>query len=112
MTGASQSSPDRLRQATALILLAAMLTILPVIAISADHLIRQRSGLKRQAAVSSAIGLTGPCLFPAGHPARTRLDNASAIDWRLAPALPQSVPGPLDLVRPSGPIGGRSEDGY
>ncbi len=112
MPSAAQTTADRLTQATALILLAAMLTILPVLAMSADHLIRQRPGLKRQEAVSSAIGLTGPCFFPAGHSARTRLDNSNAIDWRLAPALPQAVPGPLDLLRPTGPIRGRSEDGH
>ncbi len=111
MPSAPQSRADRLTQATALILLAAMLTILPVLVMNADHLIRQSPGLKRQQAVSNAIGLTGPCFFPAGHPARTRLDDTVAIEWRLAPALPQAFPGPLDLLRPTGPIRGRSEDG-
>ena len=95
--------PDRvdyLKPARALLLAAAGLTLAPVVLMTADHLIRQKPAAARQAAVWAAIGLSTPCVFPSGHPARWMSDTASGIDWRPTPALPPAPPGPIDLVRP------------
>jgi hypothetical protein len=91
---------DHLKRAGGLLFLAAVLTILPMIVMTGDHLLHQKPGRERQTAVFAAFGLSDPCLFPSGHPARTRLTGASTIDWRPAASLSPSVPGPLDLIRP------------
>lgn len=92
---------DDLTQAIALLLLALGLTILPAVTMTADHWIRQKPGVEHQAAVFAHIGLSSPCFFPSGHPARNMLGNANDIDWRPTPTLPLAPPGPADLVRPS-----------
>ena len=92
--------PDGLGRATALLLLAAVVVLLPALFITADHLLRQKPAIRQQQAIFRAIGLSSPCLFPAGHPARTRIEAPYTVDWRLAPSLPQAAPGTIDLVRP------------
>ncbi|MBL0714828.1 MAG: hypothetical protein JJV98_14125 [Desulfosarcina sp.] len=101
MPATSPERVDNLSRATGLLLLAVILTVLPVGLMATDHLIRQKPGLERQAGIFAALGLTSPCFFPSGHPARTRLDNDSAIDWRFRPSLARPQPGPCDLVRPT-----------
>ena len=96
---------DRLRGAKRLLQVALVVTILPMAGLTADHLMRQKPGLARQAAVFAAIGLDTPCLFPAAHPLRTRFTNAVRIDWRPSPRLPPAAPGPSDLIRPTGLLG-------
>lgn len=91
---------DRLKHAGVLLFLAAALTILPAIVMTGDHFLRQQPGLERQNAVFAALGLSDPCFFPSGHPARTRMTNGNTIDWRPAARLPLSVPGPPDLIQP------------
>ncbi len=94
------SRTDRLGQATAFLILAFVFAILPALFVTADHLLRQKPAIRHQQTVFRAIGLSSPCIFPAGHPARTRAANHHTVDWRLAPSLPRSVPGTVDLVRP------------
>lgn len=101
MPAAPPERCDYLKQAIALLLLALGLTILPAGMMTADHLIRQKPGVEHQAAVFVYIGLSSPCFFPSGHPARSMLDNENNIDWRPTPALPLAPPGPVDLVRPA-----------
>ena len=91
---------DSLGWAKAFLLLAAVITILPPVFMTGDHFLRQKPSARHQQAVFRAAGLSTPCFFPAGHPARTRLVNPHAVDWRLAPFLPQAAPGTVDLVRP------------
>lgn len=96
--------PDRfdyLKPARALLLAAVGLTLAPAVLMTADHLIRQKPAAERQAAVFAAIGLSDPCVFPSGHPARSESGTAGGIDWRPTPALPPATPGPIDLVRPA-----------
>lgn len=100
MPAAPPANDDRLSPAVVLLILAAVLTILPAVIMTTDHLVRQKPGLERQAAVHAALGFTSPCFFPTGHPARTMIDNPSPVDWRPSAALPQAVPGPSDLLRP------------
>ncbi len=96
---------DGLGRATAFLLLAAVFAILPALFVTADHLLRQKPAIRHQQAVFRAIGLSSPSIFPAGHPARTRAANHHSVDWRLAPSLPQGVPGTVDLVRPRATTG-------
>jgi hypothetical protein len=96
--------PDRfdyLKPACALLIAAVGLTLAPAVIMTADHLIRQKPAAERQATVFGAIGLSDPCFFPSGHPARSVSGTAGGIDWRPTPALPPAPPGPVDLVRPT-----------
>ena len=107
----SDSSPechDGLNGAIHLLIVALALTILPIALMTTDHLLRQKPGLERQAAVFAALGLDTPCVFPAAHPLRTRFTNTGRIDWRPSPGLPSAPPGPSDLIRPTALPGKRS----
>ena len=96
---------DGLNGAIRLLVVALTLTILPIALITTDHLLRQKPGLERQAAVFAALGRDTPCLFPAAHPLRIRFTNTGAIDWRPSPTLPPAAPGPTDLIRSTAPTG-------
>ena len=111
LPAAPPESADRLKPAAVLLILVFVITVLPALLMTADHLVRQKPGFQYQQAVFGATGLTAPCFFPAAHPARTRLDNTSTIDWRLAPSLPRPVPGPLDLVGPQAVYRGGHDHG-
>ncbi len=100
---------DGLNGAIRLLVVALALTILPIALLTTDHLLRQKPGLERQAAVFAALGLDTPCVFPAAHPLRTRFTNTSRIDWRPSPSFPSAPPGPSDLIRPTAPPGKRSD---
>ncbi len=91
---------DSLGQAKALLFLVALLVVLPIVYMTGDHLLRQKPAIRHQQAVFRAAGLSTPCFFPAGHPARTGIDTPQAVDWRLAPAMPRAAPGTDGLVRP------------
>jgi hypothetical protein len=96
--------PDRfdcINAARALLIVAVGLTLAPAVLMTADHLLRQRPGAERQAAVFAAIGLSDLSFFPSGHPARSVSGITGGIDWRPTPALPPASPGPVDLVRPT-----------
>lgn len=101
MPTAPSQSADRLNRAAVFLFLAAALTILPGVMMTADHLLRQKPAIERQASVYAALGLSNPSFFPSGHPARVMIENKSTIDGRLSPTLPLPAPGPLDLVRPA-----------
>ncbi|MDJ0721787.1 MAG: hypothetical protein QNJ04_09160 [Desulfobacterales bacterium] len=91
---------DSLGQARALLFLVAALVVLPIVYMTGDHLLRQKPAVRHQQAVFRAAGLSAPCIFPAGHPARTGFDTSQVVDWRLTPAMPQAAPGTDGLVRP------------
>ncbi len=96
---------DDLQRASLLLWIALGVTLGSAVLMTADHLLHQKPAVKRQAAVFAAIGLSTPCIFPAGHPARRATNITDGIDWRPTPTLAPSPPGPIDLVRPAAVIG-------
>jgi hypothetical protein len=94
------ASADRLKSAAVVLVASTLLTMVPLVFMTADHIVRQRAARNHQATVFALLGLSSPSLFPSGHPIRNRATADSPVDWRPAPCLPRAAPGPIDLVRP------------
>jgi hypothetical protein len=86
---------DRLETAKRMIIAALMFSVFILLSILADSALRSGFIDRSPDMLIKGANLSGPAIFPSGHPMRSPESADAAIDLRFSPGLPSHLESPI-----------------